>query len=260
MAAATAAPNVLHRPGPDAFLKSFGDSSVTYELRYWLENHAEYNRVSDAIRTNIWYLLRREGIKIPFPIRTVQLERRAPSGEPRHGPKRDPFRAMLEKQPIFADIGDANIDYLLEHCEAHHFGRGERIISENAVGESMFVLTNGRAAVIIGGASGTATQVAELQRGDCFGEMSLLTGEPRSATIQATADCEVLEIKKPVFAEIVERDESLLGRLSELLAQRKLETEGFTSRSRESSGELVAEKEKEYKANFLRRLRSFFEL
>ena len=90
--------------------------------------------------------------------------------------------------------------------------------------------------------------------------MSLLTGEPRSATIQATADCEVLEIKKPVFAEIVERDESLLGRLSELLAQRKLETEGFTARGRESAGELVTEKEREYKANFLRRLRSFFEL
>src|SRR5882757_2165196 len=59
VAAAIAAPSVMHRPAPDAFLKTFGDSSVTYELRYWLENHAEYNRVSDAVRTNVWYLLRR---------------------------------------------------------------------------------------------------------------------------------------------------------------------------------------------------------
>jgi small-conductance mechanosensitive channel/CRP-like cAMP-binding protein len=260
VAAATAAPAVLPRPAPDAFLKSFGDSGIVYEVRYWLESHAEYNRASDAVRTNLWYLLRREGIKIPFPIRTVQLERRAAPGLERHGRHRDPFRAMLEKQPIFAGIGGDNLDFMLEHCESHHFGRGERIIEEKAVGESMFVLTSGRAAVIIGGTSGTQTQVAELQKGDCFGEMSLLTGEPRSATIQATADCGVLEITKPVFAEIVSRDESLLGRLSELLAQRKLETEGFTSRSRESAGKLVLEKENEYKANFLTRLRSFFEL
>ncbi len=124
----------------------------------------------------------------------------------------------------------------------------------------MFVLTSGHAAVIIGGDAGTRAQVAELKKGDCFGEMSLLTGEPRSATIQATSDCGVLEITKPVFAEIVERDEALLGRLSELLAQRKLATEGFTSRSRETAGNLVSEKEKEYKANFLTKIRSFFEL
>ncbi len=136
VAAAATAPSVLKRPGPDAFLKAFGESGVTYELRYWLENHAEYIRVSDAIRTNIWYLLRREGIKIPFPIRTVQLERRTPSGAERHGRHRDPFRALLEKQPIFAEIGAANIDFLLEHCEAHHFGRGENIIEEKEVGES----------------------------------------------------------------------------------------------------------------------------
>ena len=53
---------------------------------------------------------------------------------------------------------------------------------------------------------------------------------------------------------------SLLGRLSELLAQRKLATEGFTSRSRETAGNLVSDKEKEYKANFLTKIRSFFEL
>jgi len=258
VAAAATAPAVLPHPTPDVFLKAFGDSSVTYELRYWLENHAEYQRTADVVRTNIWYLLRRENIRIPFPIRTVQIDRRAVTG--RHRGRRQLYRSMLERQPIFANLGEENIDYLLEHCESHHFGRGERIITDNAVGESMFVLTNGRAAVIIGGTSGTPTQVAELQNGDCFGEMSLLTGEPRSATIQAIADCEVLEIHKPVFAEIVSRDETILTRLSELLAQRKLETEGFTSRSRETAGNLVAEKEKEYKANFLRRLKSFFEL
>ena len=68
---------------------------------------------------------------------------------------------------------------------------------------------------------------------------------PRSATIQALSDCEVLEITKPLFGEIVDREENLLPRLSELLAQRKLETEGFTKRSRDEASEVVSEKEKD---------------
>ena len=90
--------------------------------------------------------------------------------------------------------------------------------------------------------------------------MSLLTGEPRSATIQALGDCEVLEITKPLFAQIVEREENLLPRLSELLVQRKLETEGFATRLRDESNGAVSAKEQEYKARFLKTIRSFFEL
>ena len=259
-AAAAAVPNVLPKPTPDVYLKSFGDSSVNYEIRYWIEDHAEHQRIADAIRTNVWYMLRRAGIKIPFPIRTLQMERRSQQSTLRHGRKHDALRAMLEKQAIFSAISTEDLDYLLEQCASHHFGRGESIIEEKAAGESMFVITSGRAAVIISGDSGTRSQVAELLAGDCFGEMSLLTGEPRSATVQALSDCEVLEITKPVFGEIVDREQDLLPRLSELLAQRKLETEGFTSRNRESAGEVVAAKQREYKARFLSRISSFFEL
>ena len=258
--AAAGAPRVLHRPSPDVFLKSFGDSSINYEVRYWIDDHAEHQRVSEAIRTDIWYVLRREGIKIPFPIRTLQMERRASAGTQRHGRRHDAFRAMLERQPIFSVITGEDLEYLLDNCASHHFGRGEKIILEKAEGDSMFVITSGRAAVIIGGSSGVASQVAELSAGECFGEMSLLTGEPRSATIQASSDCEVLEITKPLFGEIVAREENLLPRLSELLAQRKLETEGFTTRRRDEASQVASEKEQEYKAKFLKTIRSFFEL
>lgn len=259
-AAAATAPRVLHRPAPDVFFKSFGDSCINYEVRYWIENHAEHQRVSEAIRTNIWYMLRREGIKIPFPIRTLQVERRAAVGTQRHGRRHEAFRAMLQKQPIFSAITPEDLDYLLENSASHRFGRGEKIIKEKAEGDSMFVITAGRAGVIIGGSSGVSSQVAELSAGECFGEMSLLTGEPRSATIQALSDCEVLEITKPLFGEIVDREENLLPRLSELLALRKLETEGFATRRRDQDDEEPSEKEKEYKAKFLKTIRSFFEL
>ena len=114
--------------------------------------------------------------------------------------------------------------------------------------------------VIIGGVAAVPSQVAELTAGACFGEMSLLTGEPRSATIQAISDCEVLEITKPLFGKIVEREENLLQCLSDLLVRRKFETEGFTTRLRDEANGAVSEKVKAYKARFLKTIQSFFEL
>jgi len=91
----------------------------------------------------------------------------------------------------------------------------------------MFVLLRGEANVLVS-KNGFDNPVATLNSGDCFGEMSLLTGEPRSATVRADRDCYVMEIGKPTMAEVLQREPGcLVGNWSELLAQRKNGTEGI---------------------------------
>ena len=107
-----------------------------------------------------------------------------------------------------------------------HFGRDEKLIQQGDDGDSMFVLVDGQATVVVKGNSG-ATPVAFLRSGDCFGEMSLLTGERRRATVIAQTDCEVVEIGKAVLARSLKEHPALLAQLSELLARRQLETEGI---------------------------------
>ncbi len=89
----------------------------------------------------------------------------------------------------------------------------------------MFVLLQGAARVWVS-RNGTSIPIATLSAGDCFGEMSLLTGESRTATVQAESDCYVLEIGKPVMADVLRESPDCLERLSELLAKRKMENEG----------------------------------
>src|SRR3954469_13973652 len=67
---------VLREPPPRIFLVDFADHAVTYEIKFYMGNHAAINEVNDAIRTNVWYELKRQRISIPFPIRTLHLERR----------------------------------------------------------------------------------------------------------------------------------------------------------------------------------------
>jgi small-conductance mechanosensitive channel/CRP-like cAMP-binding protein len=252
--AASNANGVLAKPPVRIFLVDFADHAVTYEIKFYMGNHARINQVNDAVRTNVWYELKRQRINIPFPIRTLQLERRGPA-PPREDQQE--ARSILRGEPLFQCLSDTQIDNLVRQSALNHFGRGEQVIEEGAEGDSMFVLLRGAAQVSVS-RNGSLIPVATLNSGDCFGEMSLLTGERRSATVRAQADCYVMEIGKAVMADVIREAPECLRQLSEILAARKMETEGIVKEA--VLPEDHAEKEREYRATFLARLRKVFAL
>src|SRR5213596_1110097 len=252
--AASTAEGVLAQPPVKIYLVDFADFAVTYEIKYYMGNHSRVNEIMDAVLTNVWYELKRQGITIPFPIRTLHVERKA---APAAYQDYDEARAILREEPLFECLSDAQIDSLVKEARLNYFGRGERVIQEGAEGDSMFVLLRGAARVWVS-KNGSSIPFATLSAGDCFGEMSLLTGESRTATVQAESDCYVLEIGKPVMAGVIRDSPDCLERLSEMLARRKLENEGVIKEAASQSQN--EKKEREYRANFLRRLRTFFEL
>src|SRR5947208_14017381 len=75
--ATSTADGVLAQPKVKVFLVDFADFAVIYEIKYYMGNHARINEINDAVRTNVWYELKRRGITIPFPIRTLQVQRKA---------------------------------------------------------------------------------------------------------------------------------------------------------------------------------------
>ncbi|MDQ6655981.1 MAG: mechanosensitive ion channel family protein [Verrucomicrobiota bacterium] len=253
--AASHAQGIEADPPPKAYLKEFGDSSILYDVKFWMTSHANYNDVCDSIRTNIWYEFKRQKINIPFPIRTLQVERRGSAKT--ESKQAETARAVLRKEPLFACLSDEQIEGLLKDAEVNHFGRAEAVIEEGTQGESMFILMRGTAQVSVTKGD-SLIRVGVLRQGDCFGEMSLLTGEPRTATVRAEKDCEVIEISKAVMGELLRTSPECLQQLSGLLARRKLETEGMVRDA--VLPEVNAAREREYAATFISRLRSFFEL
>src|SRR5438045_8878463 len=106
----------------------------------------------------------------------------------------------------------------------------------------MFALLGGAAQVAVS-QSGASIPVARLRAGDCFGEMSLLTGEKRSATVRAVEDCYVMEIDKDAMGAVVRESPDCLRQLSEILARRKLETEGGLKEASISPDQAAGESE-----------------
>ena len=102
-------PGVLATPAPKVFLKDFGDSAVLYEIKFWLEDESRYNDIVDGIRTNVWYAAKRHGIRIPFPVRTVQIERTTAKGdEPSSA-----ARTKVRQQPLLQLLEEDEADTLL---------------------------------------------------------------------------------------------------------------------------------------------------
>jgi len=197
---------------------------VIYEIKYYMGNHSRINETNDAIRTNVWYELKRQRIRIPYPIRTLHLERHAPKPvEEGH----EEARAILRGEPLFQCLSDGQIDNLVKQSDLNHFG-ARRARDRRRRRRRFDVHPASRRG------SGFHFKkrlghpgVASLSSGDCFGEMSLLTGEKRSATVKADGDCYVMEISKDVMGEVIRESPDCLKQLSELLAKRKMETEGI---------------------------------
>jgi small-conductance mechanosensitive channel/CRP-like cAMP-binding protein len=255
MRATIQAPGVEKDPPPQIFVSEYADSAVIYQIKFTMTTHAGYYEARDAIYTNAWYEFRRHKITIPYPQRTLHVERK-PGRSTDEG--HDEAREILRGEPVFECLSNTQLDDLVKRARLNHFGRGERVIEEGAEGDSMFILLRGTASVSVA-KNGASIQVATLNEGDCFGEMSLLTGEKRSATVRADGDCYVMEIGKPIMADVIRDSPGCLEKLSELLAKRKMETEGILKDATPSGADQAA-KQREYTATFLKHLKTFFAL
>ncbi len=207
-----AIPMVLTDPPPQVHTQSFAESSVQYLIRCYLLSYADSLRAQGEIYSRLWYRFGRAGIEIPFPQRVVTV---------RNEPQRaHVHQALLQELDLFAPFTEAERMEIATHARERHFGRGEHVINEGEDGHTFFVVTRGSLSVMAGKAN---TEVARLARGNYFGEMSLLTGEPRTATVTAHEDSVLLELDREAFGRHFAEHQGLAQKLADVLATRKIE-------------------------------------
>ena len=251
--AAANAPGVLSHPPVKVFLVEFIDYAALYEIKYSLDEAGRFNDIEDGIRTNIWYEAQRANLVIPAPGQNLFLRREAPATPTIPSVARD----ILKNQELFAPLTEDQQRRLIAGAHVLRFGRGERIITQDDEGHSMFMVLAGEVDVVVH-AKGKDLPVAKLKAGDAFGEMCLLTGEKRTANVVAHGDCDVWEIHRDVIAPLLQENPEFTHRLSDLLAHRKMQTEGLLAA--QAPHELTENRRKEYAHGFFRRLSSLFEI
>lgn len=211
------APLALTDPAPDVLLFGFDASSITYRGRFWVMDYARDEVAKDQVRTNLYYTFRRRGIEIPYPI---QVEYTRHEDDPRPSERVDRFADALRHVPIFSALTEDQRRELAACGEERLYAAGEVIVRQEEAGASMFVICKGRVQVVI--APGR-TEVAQLEAGGFFGEMSMLTGDPRTATVAAMTDCVVMELTVDAFRRFVLEQPRVLSQITEAVDVRRRE-------------------------------------
>ena len=210
--------NVSPKIRPVVRIRNLGDSGLEWEVKYWSEDYSKYNDTDAMIRQRIWYVLNREKIEFAFPTRTIHAERKPVKTS------RDQYWNAASEQlqcvPIFAPLSDDELEKLAHASNTRVYAPGEAIVRKGQEGNSMFVVKRGAVKVQLPDGNGSRT-INNLKANDFFGEMSLLTGQPRSATVVAEGETEVIQIRKDAIKPIFEDNPELMKTICEIVEQRR---------------------------------------
>ncbi len=211
------ASRVLQAPPSEALLHNFGDSAVVYHARFWIADFAQLEYAQDEVRRAIYYEFRRRNIDIPWPISVeYKGEKAAPDSAERH----ERVCRAIAAVPAFAGLPADCHQALAAAAHERMYGDGETIVREGDQGGSMFFVQRGRVSITFGPDN---RQVAVTDAGGYFGEMSLLTGEPRSATVRAAGDSTVIEVGADAFGAYVRSHPDVVELLAAGAARRRTE-------------------------------------
>ena len=224
-----AVPGVLHDPTPKAFVAAFKDSSIQYRLKFWVRDFAQAHDIEGQVLAYVWYAFQRYDIEIPFPQRTIHMTK-AVDEDQMAASSHERIRQALRRIDFLSVLSPDELDVVAREATLQVYLPGEAVVRQGDVGAEFFFILEGHAEVRLEKEEATST-VATLHPAQFFGEMSLLTGEPRSATIAAQTRLEVLVISKEVLARPIMVNPVLAERIGGILAERKSEMAAHQERS-----------------------------
>jgi small-conductance mechanosensitive channel/CRP-like cAMP-binding protein len=244
----------LQAPAPEVHLANFEESAASYRVRFFIADHLQGRLARDEAQEAIWYGLRRAAIEMPYPQQAISFRERAPEAEERR--RKEHFaeaQDLLQRIDFVAALDPRARQTLAERARFLEYGAGEAVVRQGDSGDAFYLVARGELAVRVQFDPTTEREVARLSRGAFFGEMSLLTGEPRSATVVSLGDAALLRVDREAFELVFAQDPSVAQALAEVIARRRLALES----ARTEGGGAPAAVEKETK-NLLGRIRAIF--
>ncbi len=205
-------------PEPSVVFDRLGEDGCYYHVRFY----AYPDRISVArCRSIMLTAIQDVVIQNDFASPVQQLEIQPPPNlDFTLGEKET--RAILARSPLFADaLDEEQIADLAAYCNVVQLERGRVLMKQGDEPGPMFIILEGAISITVANADSQAQEVAVSAAGDVVGEMSLMTGAPRTATATALSSLLLLEITKPGIAALLEKSPHLAVRFSEILSQRQ---------------------------------------
>jgi CRP-like cAMP-binding protein len=213
-AAVTDARDVLGEPPPTIHYCGEQAGEGRFEASFWLPDTVDCRSVESDLRVAMWYRLRRHGVIAP---------RMAFDLAP------DQVGQALRQLPFLASVTSPQLERLVQSVRTARYGKGEVLFRQHDRGDELFLIQSGTVDISVLNGHRTEKTIASVGAGSFVGERSLLTGEPRSATVRAAADAIVFVVDKTAMGELLHDDPAIADEIAEIMAKRDAERGRLTS-------------------------------
>ena len=226
----TPIPHVAAFPPPSCicydFARQGADSFAYYAVRYWLTDLAADDPTSSAVRVRVYLALKRAGIPLAVPGQAIWVSMDDPQHRERKVQRELQHRvAALEQIEMFAHLSPDERQRLAEGMRPAPFGRGEIITRQDSAAHWLYVLGKGECEVRVRGEGGAEKLVARMAAPNVFGEMGVMTGERRTASVIAATEVECYRIDKDVFKSVLRGRPDMAELMSQVMSKRRIELE-----------------------------------
>jgi len=250
--AALDVPEVSRMPPPEAYILNYEDFGISYILKFWITDFSKKYYVLGKAGRLIWYKFRRKGIEIPLPLsnkvqHVFEYLSRAKTGElPEQKEEMIKYQSLLSssflryrkgEQEGKLIVSDEEIRKLASSAQRQLYSSGETLFKQGDKGESCFIVISGKIKGIVTYEEKGKKHTSEfyINPGGIFGEMSLYTGMPRTATGIIEGETQLLEIGARDFALLLSRNPELAEITAGIVSDRNKENRGFLKKIKELS-------------------------
>jgi small-conductance mechanosensitive channel/CRP-like cAMP-binding protein len=223
---------VLRAPAPRARVLRFESYAVAYQLIYYLDDYPRIHDIQGEVLARVWYAFQRHGIPLPLPASDVHWRDAVKVAGEERAAEVERVASLLRGVEFLEALTSEQLQRLAGETRSVLYPAGAAVVRQGEAGDSLFVIARGRVEVSVHAPGGGPEQhLATMGPGDYFGEMSLLTGAPRSATIRATEETRLVVLRKEALRPILLADPTIAERLSKTLARRQAERDDAIQRA-----------------------------
>ncbi|MGE0747578.1 MAG: cyclic nucleotide-binding domain-containing protein [Rhodospirillales bacterium] len=224
--AALATPGVLADPAPEILPRALSRDGLVFGVDFWVSDTAEADRVRGRVVANVVRYLAVAGIDAPGAPGPAAVA----GTRPTTGGGRDlDLDVVIRRVDLFAVLTADERKALVQDARQQVVPAGAELCRQGETGESLFVLVEGVLDVLMTDDSGVRRKVARVVPGECIGEMSLLTGAPRAATVAAVTEAVVVEFGHANIAAILHSRPELSNALAAIMARRQAANEAASA-------------------------------
>jgi potassium efflux system protein len=246
---------VLSHPSPKVWFHGFGDNALNFELLVWIDQPQESDAIKSAVNFLIDYEFRNRNIEIPFPQRdlwlrnpqeltqffhnnkddnsngklfppnakhSAELQSNPTVSEPKKSGSKSPsnwtLRDLLRRVTYFEQCTDLELRQLIEYGYRQLFSAGQIVCKENDPGDSFYIILSGNVEVLSQKAN---KYIATLHEGEFFGEISLLLGTPRTATVKTSEDAILFVVERHDLQKLLIEQPNLADQIAQKLSERQ---------------------------------------